>query len=62
MCVLNTLKGEACVNNRKNKLIPAYELEVTLKWEGQAAGAAGAPVTGQGSEFHRHRPRPAHRH
>ncbi|KAG1677031.1 hypothetical protein FOA52_001200 [Chlamydomonas sp. UWO 241] len=38
------VKGEACVNNRKNKLIPAYELELTLKWEGHAVGS---PVTGR---------------
>lgn len=29
-----SVTGEAIVNNRKNKLIPAYELEISIKWEG----------------------------
>jgi activator of HSP90 ATPase len=35
-------KGEAVLNNRKNKLIPAYELEVVLQWQGEAAGGTSA--------------------
>ena len=30
-----TVTGEAVVNNRKNKLISAYELEVTGTWSGK---------------------------
>jgi activator of HSP90 ATPase len=36
-----TCSGEAIVNNRKNKLIPAYELEITLKWAGQLTDGEG---------------------
>ena len=30
------MTGEAVVNNRKNKLIPAYELEITGAWSGNS--------------------------
>ena len=30
-----TVTGEALINNRKNKLISAYELEVTGTWSGE---------------------------
>lgn len=30
-----SVTGEAVVNNRKNKLIPAYELEIKGAWSGQ---------------------------
>ena len=42
---LKACEGEAVVNNRKNKVIAAYELAVTLGWEG-AAEAGGEAVTG----------------
>uniref|UniRef100_A0A7S3RA74 Activator of Hsp90 ATPase AHSA1-like N-terminal domain-containing protein n=1 Tax=Dunaliella tertiolecta TaxID=3047 RepID=A0A7S3RA74_DUNTE len=35
---LEDLKGEALVNNRKNKIIPSYELEIRLNWAGSVAG------------------------
>ncbi|KAJ9533827.1 hypothetical protein QJQ45_026913 [Haematococcus lacustris] len=35
---LDTLTGEATINNRKNKIIPAYELEIKLAWQGSALG------------------------
>lgn len=35
--------GDAIINNRKNKLIPAYEIEVTLGWK-SAGGAFGRVV------------------
>lgn len=37
-------EGEAVVNNRKNKIIAAYEISLTLGWEGTADGTA---VTGE---------------
>lgn len=37
-------KGEAIINNRKNKLIPAYELDLTLKWTGKPAGSDASVV------------------
>ncbi|PSC70108.1 activator of 90 kDa heat shock ATPase-like protein 1 [Micractinium conductrix] len=43
---LKACEGEAVVNNRKNKVIAAYELAVTLGWEG-AAEAGGEAVTGE---------------
>lgn len=39
-------KGEAIINNRKQKLIPAYELDITLRFKGQAGGP-DAPVAGR---------------
>lgn len=39
-------KGEAIINNRKQKLIPAYELDITLRFKGQAGGP-DAPVVGR---------------
>jgi activator of HSP90 ATPase len=38
------LEGEAVVNQRKGKLIPAYEFALELSWKGAAAD--GTPVTG----------------
>jgi activator of HSP90 ATPase len=38
------IKGEAVINNRKNKLIPAYELDLDLKWEGKLLDGSGAEV------------------
>ncbi|KAF5830315.1 activator of Hsp90 ATPase [Dunaliella salina] len=35
---LEDLKGEALVNNRKNKIIPSYELEIRLSWAGSVEG------------------------
>ncbi|KAL4435457.1 hypothetical protein ABPG77_006219 [Micractinium sp. CCAP 211/92] len=37
-------EGEAVVNNRKNKVIAAYEISLVLGWEGSADGTA---VTGE---------------
>lgn len=31
---------QAIINNRKQKIIPSYELEIKLNWEGEAAGQA----------------------
>jgi len=33
-----TVTGDAIINRRKGKVIPAYELEVTVKWKGQKKG------------------------
>ncbi|KAL4419782.1 hypothetical protein ABPG75_006880 [Micractinium tetrahymenae] len=38
-------EGEAVVNNRKNKIIAAYEISLTLGWEGTAGD--GTAVTGE---------------
>ena len=35
------IKGEAIINNRKNKLIPAYEIEVILSWAGSVKDGSG---------------------
>ena len=35
------IKGEAIINNRKNKLIPAYEIEVILSWLGRVNDGEG---------------------
>ncbi|CAJ1967409.1 unnamed protein product [Sphenostylis stenocarpa] len=35
------LDGEAYVNVRKGKVIPGYEIAVTLAWEGEACGSDG---------------------
>lgn len=42
---LDKLEGEAYVNVRKGKVIPGYELTITLAWEGEAKDA-GLKVTG----------------
>ncbi|KAL6779587.1 AHA1 [Auxenochlorella protothecoides x Auxenochlorella symbiontica] len=42
---LKKLEGEAIVNNRKSKIIVAYELEAVLAWEGTAPD--GAKVKGE---------------
>ncbi|KAI7840914.1 hypothetical protein COHA_005346 [Chlorella ohadii] len=42
---VKSCEGEAVVNNRKNKIIAAYELSVTLGWEGSTAD--GTAVTGE---------------
>ncbi|KAG2579254.1 hypothetical protein PVAP13_6NG247400 [Panicum virgatum] len=39
---LDKLDGEAYVNIRKGKVIPGYELSLTLSWEAEAASEAGA--------------------
>ncbi|KAJ0027604.1 hypothetical protein Pint_36391 [Pistacia integerrima] len=38
---LEKLEGEAYVNVRKGKIIPGYELNVTLLWEGEARDSEG---------------------
>lgn len=44
---LDKLDGEAYVNIRKGKVIPGYELSLTLSWEAEAATESGvAKVTG----------------
>jgi activator of HSP90 ATPase len=44
---LDKLDGEAYVNIRKGKVIPGYELSLTLSWEAEAASESGAAkVTG----------------
>jgi activator of HSP90 ATPase len=40
---LQSLTGEAFVNCRKGKLIPSYELALTMEWTGEADGS---PATG----------------
>jgi activator of HSP90 ATPase len=40
-----TLTGDAIINQRKGKIIPAYELELTMKWKG--IGADGTEVAGE---------------
>ena len=32
---IESVTGEAFINNRKNKLIPAYELKVVGSWQGK---------------------------
>ena len=39
---LQSLTGEAFVNQRKGKLIPSYELELKLAWQGSDASGAAA--------------------
>ncbi|CAO2206967.1 unnamed protein product [Urochloa humidicola] len=39
---LDKLDGEAYVNIRKGKVIPGYELSLTLSWEAEAASESGA--------------------
>lgn len=39
---LDKLDGEAYVNIRKGKVIPGYELSLTLSWEAEAPAEAGA--------------------
>lgn len=36
---VQTVTGEAFINNRKNKLIPSYELEVQGSWSGWSHGS-----------------------
>ncbi|KAM0904149.1 hypothetical protein ACQ4PT_018199 [Festuca glaucescens] len=44
---LDKLDGEAYVNIRKGKVIPGYELSLTLSWEAEATSESGvAKVTG----------------
>ncbi|XP_047330392.1 activator of 90 kDa heat shock protein ATPase homolog [Impatiens glandulifera] len=38
---IDKLNGEAYVNIRKGKIIPGYEISVTLSWEGEAKDAEG---------------------
>ncbi|XP_057450575.1 uncharacterized protein LOC130742487 [Lotus japonicus] len=38
---LRTLDGEAYVNIRKGKIIPGYEISVTVSWEGEAKDSDG---------------------
>ncbi|KAG1334226.1 activator of 90 kDa heat shock protein ATPase [Cocos nucifera] len=40
---LDRLDGEAYVNVRKGKVIPGYELSLSLSWEGEARDSAGCP-------------------
>lgn len=40
---LDRLDGEAYVNIRKGKVIPGYELSLSLSWEGEAHDSAAAP-------------------
>jgi len=42
---LEKLSGEVTVQSRKQKKFPLYELEITLKWEGQLWDDAGKVVT-----------------
>lgn len=44
---LKSCEGEAVVNNRKNKIIAAYELAVVLGWECGNADGADAAVSGE---------------
>lgn len=41
---VESVKGEAVLNIRKAKLIPSYELELRLIWEGELRDDAGASV------------------
>ncbi|XP_021770328.1 activator of 90 kDa heat shock protein ATPase homolog [Chenopodium quinoa] len=42
---LDKLEGEAYVNIRKGKIIPGYELALTLSWEGEARDDSGVCVS-----------------
>lgn len=42
---LEKMEGEVTVQSRKQKKFPLYELELTLKWEGQLWDADGAVIT-----------------
>jgi hypothetical protein len=44
---VRSCEGEAVVNNRKNKIIAAYELAVVLGWECGDADGAGIAVSGE---------------
>jgi len=39
---VDSCTGEAIINNRKQKIIPSYELEIKLGWEGATADGATA--------------------
>uniref|UniRef100_A0A1D1YZ06 Activator heat shock protein ATPase n=1 Tax=Anthurium amnicola TaxID=1678845 RepID=A0A1D1YZ06_9ARAE len=41
---LEKLEGEAYVNVRKGKVIPGYELSLSLSWEGEALADSGDPA------------------
>lgn len=41
---LDRLEGEAYVNIRKGKIIPGYELSLSLSWEGEALDADGQTI------------------
>ncbi|TKY62523.1 Activator of 90 kDa heat shock protein ATPase-like 1 [Spatholobus suberectus] len=41
---LQTLEGEAYVNVRKGKIIPGYEISLTLAWQGEAKDSQGASL------------------
>lgn len=46
---VESVTGEAIINNRKNKVIPSYELEIKLNWEGELRDGSGSAVaTSQG--------------
>ena len=38
---VDSVEGDAVVNNRKNKIIVGYELHVKASWEGQLPGMHG---------------------
>jgi activator of HSP90 ATPase len=44
---LKSCEGEAVVNNRKNKVIAAYELAVVLGWEATGGGDGAEVVEGE---------------
>jgi hypothetical protein len=44
---LRSLEGEAVVNNRKMKIIAAYELSAVIGWEAEAADGSGGKVAGE---------------
>ena len=41
VCGLEVMSGEVTVQSRKQKRFPLYELELTIKWEGQEWGSDG---------------------
>jgi len=46
---LETMKGDVTVQSRKQKRFPLYELELTIRWEGQLFDASGGTaVEGKG--------------
>ncbi|CAA6664253.1 unnamed protein product [Spirodela intermedia] len=46
---LEKLEGEAYVNIRKGKVIPGYELSLSLSWEGEAISDSAAAAAGGGA-------------
>ena len=46
---MDSVEGDAVVNNRKNKVIVGYELHVKASWEGQLPGTYWSSLDHLGS-------------